>query len=378
MKNFLKYFKFIFYRLVSKKMLLTIILGLLFFILFNNSSAFAVVNHYDPTIVETTTYAVIDTEESFLNHYDNIMNTFLSHAYYRWRNFNDPTFLSIMANENSEGNQIKYPYVYATADYIDFILYRPIAVDSSDITDWFGGRYSYVTPAYAINKEISRIEVYRYDLGSGLFYNITNDPNFDIGIKYVPFVIWGQFSPTYSYWRSRFEDSLDNTQDNNDLYNKLDEILTALGQQNSNAILNDIKENTQATAEAVEEIKDVIKDTNIDNNLSSSLPSDNTQDITNEGINNIFSFLQDSFTSGTPKDIVIPVPFTGKSFVIQANFLQNILAGTDFEWLSNIIQLFWWYIISVFIVKDISQKFTKIKSGNVENIQDNNIKEEML
>ena len=81
---------------------------------------------------------------------------------------------------------------------------------------------------------------------------------------------------------------------------------------------------------------------------------------------------------GTAKDIVIPVPFTNKSFVIQANFLQTILAKTEFEWVYNIIQAFWWYVISAFIVKDVSSKFTKIKSGNVEDIQNTNIKEEML
>lgn len=81
---------------------------------------------------------------------------------------------------------------------------------------------------------------------------------------------------------------------------------------------------------------------------------------------------------GTAKDIVIPVPFTGKNFVIKPNFLKTILAKTEFEWVYNIIQAFWWYVISAFIVKDVSSKFTKIKSGNVENIQDTNIKEEML
>lgn len=376
MYYFFKIFVRLYYILKKRKFVFLLFLLFLFIFLFK-SSAYAV-NYTNPTGTDTTTYATIDTEESFLNHYDNLMNTFLSHAYYRWRNFNDPTFISIMANENSDGNQMKYPYVYATADYIDFILYYPIAFNSSDITDWFGGRYSYATPAYGINKATSRIEVYRYSLGSGYFYNITNDPNYDIGTKYVPFVVWGQFSPTYSYWRSRFEDSLDNTQDNKDLFNKLDDILVALGQNNVNAILSNIENNTEETAEAVKHLENVIKDTNIDNNLSSSLPSDNTQDITNEGVNNIFSFLQNSFTSGVPKDIVIPIPFTNKSFVIQANFLKNILAKSDFKWLSNIIELFWWYIISVFIVKDVSQKFTKIKGGNVENIQDNNIKEDML
>lgn len=375
MYYFLKYFVRLYYILKKRKFVFLLFLLFLFIFLFKNSVH--AVTYTNPTETNTTSYATIDTEQGFLEHYDNITNTFMAHAYYRWRNFNDPIFIQILASlENSEGGQAKYLYFYATADYIDCVVYYPVAASSADVTNWYGGRYSYISPGYLLRSDVSHLSVYRFMLGTGLIYNI---PVSDVTENlYVPFPIWCQYSPIFTYWRERYSDFQDNSQFQNDLYNKLDDILVALGQQNVNAILTNIETNTKATSEELKNIENFMKDTNIDNNLSSSLPSDNTQDITNEGVNNIFSFLQNSFTSGTPKDIVIPIPFTNRSFTIQANFLQNILAKSDFEWLSNIIELFWWYIISVFIVKDISQKFTKIKSGDIENIQDNNIKEDML
>ena len=55
-----------------------------------------------------------------------------------------------------------------------------------------------------------------------------------------------------------------------------------------------------------------------------------------------------------------------------------MLNSSNANWVINFIEVFWWYIISRFIIKDISKKITKIKSGNIENIENNNIKEDML
>lgn len=372
---FFKYFVQFYYIIKRNKFIFLILLLLLVVLFFSNSVN--AVTYTTPNGTDTTLYATIDTEEGFMKHYDNITNTFLSHAYYRYINFNDTKFIEILAQlENSEGNKDKYLYFYATADYIDCVVYYPIAVSSSDIYTWYGGRYSYPSPAYQLGADVSQLTVYRFALATG--YISVIPPSSVTENLYVPFPIWCQYSQVYTYWRERLSDLQSDTQHRNTLYDKLDDILISLGQQNVNAILNNIESNTKDTANETKEIKDLIKDTNVDNSLSSKLPSDNTQDTTSEGVNNIFNFLKNSFTTGTARDIVIPVPFTNKSFTIQANFLKNILSKTEFSWVYNIIQAFWWYVISVFIVKDVSSKFTKIKSGNIENIQDNNIKEDML
>ena len=55
--------------------------------------------------------------------------------------------------------------------------------------------------------------------------------------------------------------------------------------------------------------------------------------------------------------------------------LNNIQWGA---WIINIIQAYYWYIISRFIITDIMGKIRKIKQGNLENLQNSNIKEDML
>ena len=137
---------------------------------------------------------------------------------------------------------------------------------------------------------------------------------------------------------------------------------TTINEQNSNNLQN---------------INDSINNSDVEFS-DSSLPTDNTEDITQEGINGIFSSIYNAFCTGSPQDIVFPIPFTGKEITLSPNYVRQMLSSSNAEWVINFIEIFWWYIISRFIIKDISKKITKIKSGNIENIENDNIKEEML
>ena len=108
---------------------------------------------------------------------------------------------------------------------------------------------------------------------------------------------------------------------------------------------------------------------------SSTLPSDDTQDITQDGFNNIFNQLYNTFTSGSAQDVVITIPFTNKSFVINR---ANVYGSANLGFIKTIIEAFWYFIISYFIVRDVGKKINKIKSGNIESVQNTNIKEDLL
>lgn len=75
---------------------------------------------------------------------------------------------------------------------------------------------------------------------------------------------------------------------------------------------------------------------------------------------------------------MFPIPNTDKNITLSANYTYNMLNTDDNRWLITIIQAFWWYIISRFIITDIIDKIRKIKQGNFENIENSNIKEDML
>lgn len=151
-------------------------------------------------------------------------------------------------------------------------------------------------------------------------------------------------------------------------------------QQEANQNQSDTQKQIDAINKQTEEqekTNDFLTNDNIDDS-NISLPSINTNDITEDGIDNIFTAIYNGLTSGEARDIVLPFPFTNKSITIPANYTEQFLTTSVFSPIYLIIQAFYWYIIARFIIKDIANKFEKIKSGNIENIENNNIKTDML
>lgn len=176
-------------------------------------------------------------------------------------------------------------------------------------------------------------------------------------------------------------------QDTYAIRNTLTNIETAinsLGGVDSVGIINAQEQTTQAIQEhaAATEEQTQQQQQNYDsftNTTSSDTDyniniQDTTQDIAEGGIDSIFTTIKNTFTSSGGVDVVVPVPFTDKSFTIPSNMVEEACPN----WIKIIIKAFWWYIISVFIVSDISNKINKIKSGNIENLENSNIKESML
>lgn len=129
---------------------------------------------------------------------------------------------------------------------------------------------------------------------------------------------------------------------------------------------------------SINNMQNSIIDSNIDNITDDTLPSDDTTDITREGVNGVFTSIYNAFCTGDAQDIVFPIPFTDKNITLQANYVNNMLSSNGASWVVTIIQAFWWYLISRFIIKDVMDKINKIKSGNIEDIETSNIRGDML
>lgn len=112
-----------------------------------------------------------------------------------------------------------------------------------------------------------------------------------------------------------------------------------------------------------------------DINPDINLPSDNTTDITSSGFDNIFNTIYDTISGTTSNPYVITLPFVNKSFTISK---ETVFGDLDLRLLVILFNAVWFFIVSIFIIKDISKKINKIKSGNIDNIENNNIKEDML
>lgn len=121
---------------------------------------------------------------------------------------------------------------------------------------------------------------------------------------------------------------------------------------------------------------------NMNNNDTSEIDtsgitnSDTTVDITQDGFNSIFTTLQTYFTSNNGGSMVLNIPFTNKSITISKATVYG-----HFKQLStveNLASLAWYFVISLYIVKQVQKMINKIKSGNLEDVVDNNIKADIL
>lgn len=156
--------------------------------------------------------------------------------------------------------------------------------------------------------------------------------------------------------------------------------LMVLRNQNTN-LGNFIKNEGTQTREEIQNSTDKINN-NINNNDTSEIDtsgitnSDTTVDITQDGFNSIFTTLQTYFTSNNGGSMVLNIPFTNKSITISKATVYG-----HFKQLStveNLASIVWYFVISLYIVKQVQKMINKIKSGNLEDVVDNNIKADIL
>lgn len=128
---------------------------------------------------------------------------------------------------------------------------------------------------------------------------------------------------------------------------------------------------------SINNLNDSITDSNIsDNDSDYILPESGVTDIAESGFANIFDKLRVAFTSeSSGQGLVVNVPFTDKSFTISKN---SVFGNVDLGIVGTLINSFWYFIVSLWIVKDIAHKMNMIKSGNIELSQTTNIKEDLL
>lgn len=148
-------------------------------------------------------------------------------------------------------------------------------------------------------------------------------------------------------------------------------------QKNTTNAINNLSSKQEETTQAIENLENTITDSSVSDS-SIYLPQDNSSDITQSGLNGIFTSIYNAFCTGQPQDIVFPIPFTNKSITLQPNYVRNMLSNHNATWIITLIEAYWWFLISRYIIKDITGKITKIKSGNIEGIEQSNIKGDML
>lgn len=149
---------------------------------------------------------------------------------------------------------------------------------------------------------------------------------------------------------------------------KMDKLNTSV-QEQGQAVKNEIAASTNV-------ITDTLTDNNTDNITSDDLPTTDITDTTESGFNNIFQTLQSAFTDDTQQELTVTLPFVNKDITISRE--KIIPNETVRNFLTVISSSFWLFLVSIFVVKDMSKRFNKIKSGDIESVTNSNIKEDIL
>lgn len=141
----------------------------------------------------------------------------------------------------------------------------------------------------------------------------------------------------------------------------------------SQAILND-------DINYQENINNFLTDSSVSNTttgeFTDSMP--NSSSFTNpadEGLNVLFNSLQSAFTNTNASTVRFYIPFTDDQYI---DLPPDIVSSHLPEVIINLIQLFYWFLICRYIVKDISNTANKAKSGELLDSKDGNVKTELL
>ena len=166
-------------------------------------------------------------------------------------------------------------------------------------------------------------------------------------------------------------------------YNLLNSIKTLLEEQSYERleIANAIDSNGNKIKNSIDKSTTDINN-NLNNNDTSEIDtsaitnSDTTVDITQGGFNSIFTTLQNYFTSNNGGSLTLTIPFVNKSITISKATVYGHFK--QLSTIENLASIVWYFVISLYIVKQVQNMINKIKSGNLEDVVDNNIKADIL
>lgn len=118
------------------------------------------------------------------------------------------------------------------------------------------------------------------------------------------------------------------------------------------------------------------------------LPTDNTTDITEADFTKIFNKLVDVFTNldyrvNPTYTFTLPKFTSGEPQTLTIN-TQSLYGAGDSGYspvlysIWSLVESFWYFVVSLFIVKDIHHKIQKIKTGDIEKVAEGDVQADIL
>lgn len=172
-------------------------------------------------------------------------------------------------------------------------------------------------------------------------------------------------------------------------YNTNDEELQALTQAGFNSVNSKIEQQTQemtnsidnastSITNSVDNLNNTITDTATDDNQI-QFAQDNNTDLTSGFFSNLFNSFQNAFTSNNIVGVEFKIPFTDKSFTFSNRYVRSLVEQNEqFQPILVIATAFWWFALGYYVILDIYKKINAIKSGDLTNIENENITTDLM
>lgn len=93
----------------------------------------------------------------------------------------------------------------------------------------------------------------------------------------------------------------------------------------------------------------------------------------NTGIDRLFQMLYDAFCTNEIEDLTFTIPFTNKQVVIGTNNISDNYPPA----VKNIVGVFVWGVVGLYVLKDIRSIIDKISEGSPEDVG-SDVKKEVL
>lgn len=210
-------------------------------------------------------------------------------------------------------------------------------------------------------------------------YRVQPDDNISISLRQtlVDKTTNESLTETYSlgdYTLSISQSDADNINDQADVTQNQEQIEQLEDINNS---LDDLNNNVEEQTEATEHLENTITDDTVDSGAD-DLPSVDVSNPAEAPLDNIFMIIYNAFCTGEAQDIVFPIPYTNKNITLSPYYVRDMLNNNGGSWVVTFADAFWQFVIALFVIRDVSKKVNKIKAGDIENIENTNIKEDML
>lgn len=152
-------------------------------------------------------------------------------------------------------------------------------------------------------------------------------------------------------------------------------------------ILNNIDNSINTNNQKMDELKQTMQ--NVDNTLKNEDDSDvnygvDTPSIDSSSVDGaftgIFTMFYNSMTSVIISRVSFPVPFSnGQSIDVPSNLVSNIFSRIGFDsYVRGILGTIWYFLVGLYILKDIHKISEDIKSGDIMTKTDTDVKADML